>query len=105
MFFALNNENLSEFDSVCWPIMNGQEKRHGLAKTPISFDSICHTEPKPKYESVDGSTIGISAMSPDGKWIAVANNDKVKLWNMANWKAPPRLLTGHRGSLRCLQFS
>ena len=43
MFFALNNENLSESDSVCWLIMNLQEKRHGLAKTAISFVSICVT--------------------------------------------------------------
>lgn len=62
-------------------------------------------EPKPKYESEDRPSMGISAMSPDGQWIAVANNDTAELWNKANLKAPPKRLAGHRGSLRSLQFS
>lgn len=51
----------------------------------------------------DQGWVNTVAVSPDGKLIASASDDKVKISNLMSGKSPA-ILSGHTGSVRCVHF-
>jgi len=67
--------------------------------------ALRETNPQPKW--VFGPTPGRwwAEMSPDGRWIAAIENDKVALIDIGKPKSAPRMLEGHRGDIKTVKFS
>ncbi len=53
-----------------------------------------------------GNEHSVAQMSPDGKWIAALDGGKdVSIWSRSQTQSAPRLLEGHTGMIRTVQFS
>jgi WD40 repeat protein len=62
--------------------------------------------PQPKRQFGPMSNPGWAELSPDGRWVAmVKNENEVALWDLSELESAPRILTGHRGVIRSMQFS
>lgn len=62
--------------------------------------------PAPKRQYSPISAPGWAELSPDGRWLAVIENEiNLALWDLREAKSAPRILTGHRGSINSMQFS
>jgi WD40 repeat protein len=46
-----------------------------------------------------------AVMSPDAEWIAAVATNDIALWKRSSLASGPRMLTGHTGSIRSMQFS
>lgn len=68
-------------------------------------NSLTKTNPRPKLKLGKQSMRWMAVMSPDGKWIAALDGNKVELWNRDTQQANPRELKGHEGLIVSLQFS
>jgi WD40 repeat protein len=61
-------------------------------------------QPKRQFPPISGPEL--TDLSPDGRWVAVAENDnKLALWDLSEPESAPRILTGHRGIITSVQFS
>jgi WD40 repeat protein len=62
--------------------------------------------PQPKRQFASVPNPEWAELSPDGRWVAVVENgNEVALWDLSELESAPRVLTGHRGIIRSMQFS